>query len=136
MATCREQLSPRFGWQHRFWNLSAVEALLAQHRPEFLPMFQGFPKLVQRIDMAKYLVLEVFGGEPWQPSYWVLGLYARRQPRQGTCEVTRLACTFCTARGRLQRAVGVQCVCTLLHATGKSRPLLPGASNPTWPKAS
>ncbi len=68
MDTCREQLSPRFGWEHRLWNLTQVEALLEEHRPEFVPMFKGFPKLVQRIDVAKYLVLEIFGGR------WAVGM--------------------------------------------------------------
>ena len=132
--SCRAQLSPRFGWQMRLWNLSAVEAVLEEHRPEFLPMFRGFPKLVQRIDMAKYLLLEVFGGgqagvcQCWQAAVrrqmdatwpsagqleWPGGTQRCRQPLQAVTNGPVAGHPSCLLLGCALRAVAPRCTPSL-----------------------
>jgi mannosyltransferase OCH1-like enzyme len=50
------------GWKYRIWNESSVYALIRHHRPSLLPTYDGLDLAILRVDMAKYLIADVFGG--------------------------------------------------------------------------
>ncbi len=50
------------GWVHVLWNGPLSRALIAKYRPEFLPIYDGFPYEIQRIDAVRYCFLQVYGG--------------------------------------------------------------------------
>jgi Anp1/Glycosyltransferase sugar-binding region containing DXD motif len=49
-------------WEYRFWTDAMLESLVAQHSPEFLPIYRNYPTGVQRSDAARYMILHKFGG--------------------------------------------------------------------------
>ena len=57
-------------WTIIVWDHASLEAVIRQHFPEYLEMFQGYPRMIQRIDAAKYFILCHFGGV-----YTDMGMY-------------------------------------------------------------
>lgn len=49
-------------WQEVIWDAKAVRALIEQDFPWFLPTYLSYPKLVQRSDVTRYMVLYKYGG--------------------------------------------------------------------------
>src|SRR3712207_4182248 len=41
------------GWKYRFWSDADLRRLVATHRPEFLPTFDGYSDPICRIDAAQ-----------------------------------------------------------------------------------
>ena len=50
------------GWEYRLWTDSDLEAFVAGTYPEFLELYLGYPNIVQRADLGRYLLLHHFGG--------------------------------------------------------------------------
>lgn len=50
------------GWHEVVWDEAAVLDLIQQDFPWFLPTYLSYPKLVQRSDVMRYLVLYKYGG--------------------------------------------------------------------------
>lgn len=48
--------------EHRLWGSDEIEALFHRVRPDFLDLFRGYPRWVQRADAARYLILHEEGG--------------------------------------------------------------------------
>ena len=49
-------------WEHRLWTDSDNRALLRDHYPWFLPVYDGYPENIMRVDAARYFILHRFGG--------------------------------------------------------------------------
>jgi len=49
-------------WIHVLWDDNEVRELFQTEFPEALPLFDGYPYPVQRSDIFRYLVLDVYGG--------------------------------------------------------------------------
>jgi mannosyltransferase OCH1-like enzyme len=49
-------------WQEIVWDAAAVLQLAAEHFPWMLPVYNAYPKLVQRSDIARYMILYKHGG--------------------------------------------------------------------------
>ncbi|KAK9846595.1 hypothetical protein WJX81_007358 [Elliptochloris bilobata] len=50
------------GWQHRFWDNAAAEALLEERYAWFLPTFHAYPRVVHKGDALRPFLLHAFGG--------------------------------------------------------------------------
>lgn len=50
------------GCEHRMWNRISLEQFIAEHHPQALPLLQGYPYDIQRIDVLKYFILHHYGG--------------------------------------------------------------------------
>jgi mannosyltransferase OCH1-like enzyme len=50
------------GWTHRLWDESSLREALLKHRPEWWPIYAAQPELVARADVARYALLQIFGG--------------------------------------------------------------------------
>lgn len=50
------------GWQEVIWDEAAVLDLIQQDFPWFLTTYLSYPKLVQRSDVVRYMVLYKYGG--------------------------------------------------------------------------
>jgi len=49
-------------WEYRFWTDADLEAFVRDEFPDFLELYQSYPKNVQRADLARYMLLYRFGG--------------------------------------------------------------------------
>ncbi|MDE2383611.1 MAG: glycosyl transferase [Alphaproteobacteria bacterium] len=49
-------------WEYRLWPDAELDAFVAAHYPDFLPIFRAYPAGVQRADAGRYLLLDHFGG--------------------------------------------------------------------------
>lgn len=61
-------------WDIRFWTDDTMRSFVAEAYPGFLQTYDGYPKMIQRADAFRYLVLGKLGGvyadldvEPFQP---------------------------------------------------------------------
>lgn len=50
------------GWDQIIWDEAAVLEMIRQDYPWFLPTFLSYPKLVQRSDVTRYMILHKHGG--------------------------------------------------------------------------
>lgn len=50
------------GWEHVLWTSEDHRRLIAEHHSWFLPVYDGFPRHVQRVDAAKLFILYTHGG--------------------------------------------------------------------------
>ena len=50
------------GWRHVLWTDEDNRRLIAEHHPWFLPVYDAFPRHIQRVDAAKYFILYTHGG--------------------------------------------------------------------------
>jgi mannosyltransferase OCH1-like enzyme len=50
------------GWQEVIWEEAAVLGLIQQDFPWFLDTYLSYPRLVQRSDVSRYMVLYKYGG--------------------------------------------------------------------------
>ncbi|CAF0829613.1 unnamed protein product [Didymodactylos carnosus] len=48
-------------YEHRFWNDSSAEKLIAQEYPWFLDVWKNYPYQIQRADSLRYLILYQYG---------------------------------------------------------------------------
>lgn len=49
-------------WTFRLWDEAGVRALVAEHYPEYLDLYDGYPHRIQRIDACRYFLLHQQGG--------------------------------------------------------------------------
>ena len=49
-------------WEYRLWNRAEVLELLDSHFPDYRELWDSLPYLVAKVDMARYLILLVYGG--------------------------------------------------------------------------
>ena len=50
------------GWQYVLWTDEANRRLIAERYPWFLPVYEAFPREIQRVDAARYFILYTHGG--------------------------------------------------------------------------
>ncbi|WP_193335025.1 glycosyltransferase family 32 protein [Devosia beringensis] len=50
------------GWEIRLWTDESMRAFVAEAYPEFLAIYDSYPKMIQRADAFRYLVLGRLGG--------------------------------------------------------------------------
>ncbi|WP_169054239.1 glycosyltransferase [Nitratireductor sp. XY-223] len=55
-----QRLNP--GWDYRLWTDEDLDRFVAEHFPDFLDQFRGYPNPVQRADAGRYMLLYVYGG--------------------------------------------------------------------------
>lgn len=58
----RNVLDSHPDWQHMFWTESAARAMLQEHYPSFLPIYDGYRYRIQRCDAIRYFLLHKYGG--------------------------------------------------------------------------
>jgi mannosyltransferase OCH1-like enzyme len=49
-------------WEYRFWTDADNHALVAEHYPSLLALYDAFPLDINRAELARYLVVRHFGG--------------------------------------------------------------------------
>ncbi len=59
MESCR-RTNP--GFEHRFWNDTAVEDFFWQRRPDLRATFHSLPKAIHRADFFRYALVDTLGG--------------------------------------------------------------------------
>jgi len=55
-----KRLNP--GFIYMFWDESKIIKLIMFHYPRLLDRFNSYPRMIQKIDMAKYIILYHYGG--------------------------------------------------------------------------
>lgn len=50
------------GWKYVFWLDEDLEELVATRYPELLAYYKFYPHVIQRVDAARYLILDAYGG--------------------------------------------------------------------------
>ena len=65
------------GWKYVLWSKDAVDALVRTEHPHLWGTYRGYPRWVQRADMARYAILHKYGG-----LYADLDVMARRSWEQ------------------------------------------------------
>lgn len=50
------------GWEYRFWTDDDLLAFFQQERPDLLDLYLSYARPVQRADLARYCILQRFGG--------------------------------------------------------------------------
>jgi mannosyltransferase OCH1-like enzyme len=58
-------------WQIIEWNPLTILAFIKQYYPDFLPTYYSYVAPVQRVDVARYLILDHYGGLMIQHSFYV-----------------------------------------------------------------
>ena len=68
------------GWDVRLWTDESMRSFVAEAYPDFLATYDAYPKMIQRADAFRYLVLGKLGGiyadldvEPYQAVDPLLG---------------------------------------------------------------
>jgi mannosyltransferase OCH1-like enzyme len=49
-------------WEYRFWTDETNREFIKLHFPFFLPVYDGYPTAIQRVDAVRYFVLLQYGG--------------------------------------------------------------------------
>lgn len=49
-------------WEFRLWDSAAARALLQEHYPAVLPVYDGYTQEIMRVDAIRYFLLHHFGG--------------------------------------------------------------------------
>lgn len=50
------------GWTYRLWDADSIAALLKKEYPRFLAMYDSYPLMIQKVDVAKYFIMPRCGG--------------------------------------------------------------------------
>ncbi|RYE38047.1 MAG: hypothetical protein EOP21_12880, partial [Hyphomicrobiales bacterium] len=50
------------GWEIRLWTDETMRSFVAETYPAFIPTYDAYPKMIQRADSFRYLVLGAMGG--------------------------------------------------------------------------
>ena len=66
-------------WEHRFYDDTAIRAFFETRAPRWLPVYETLPRMIQRVDLFRYLAVYLDGGmyadldmQPHRPSDSVL----------------------------------------------------------------
>ena len=69
-VSSRDMYGAMTGWLYRLWNEAMVDDVIQERYPHLWEEYCALPHQVQRVDMAKYIVLDAFGGVfPTSTSY-------------------------------------------------------------------
>ena len=49
-------------WRHVLWNDEDLDSFVSNNFPEFYPIYRKYPRQIQRVDMARYMILFKHGG--------------------------------------------------------------------------
>lgn len=49
-------------WEYRLWTDADLEDFVARQFPEYLELYRSYPDHIQRVDAARYMILNHFGG--------------------------------------------------------------------------
>jgi len=55
-----KKLNPLY--EYMFWDQQSIETLIINYYPELYNKYKSYPEIIQKIDMAKYIILNHFGG--------------------------------------------------------------------------
>jgi hypothetical protein len=50
------------GWDYRLWTDASARDFVAQHYPDFLPVYDGYDRSIKRVDAVRYLWMHRVGG--------------------------------------------------------------------------
>lgn len=53
---------PERGWEYMFWTDEDLRNLIVEHYPDLLPYYDFYPHVIQRVDAARYAILDHHGG--------------------------------------------------------------------------
>lgn len=59
--TCLKKLK-EFEWKHIIWDDKSIRNLISNYYPQFLNLYNYFDIMVQKIDLAKYIIIYHYGG--------------------------------------------------------------------------
>ena len=59
--TCLTKLK-LFNWKHIIWDDKSIRKLITVHYPQYLSLYNYFDIMVQKIDLAKYIIIYHYGG--------------------------------------------------------------------------
>jgi mannosyltransferase OCH1-like enzyme len=63
VESCQYAHTAAAGWQLRFWDWGASEALIAEHYPWFLPFYQNnVSRAIEKSDLVRYAIMHHIGG--------------------------------------------------------------------------
>jgi mannosyltransferase OCH1-like enzyme len=49
-------------WEYRFWTDEDLRNLVKSHYPTWLKLYDSYPYPIQRVDAARYMILDTYGG--------------------------------------------------------------------------
>ena len=49
-------------WEYMFWDNDSITNLITENYPHLLFYYNYFPHLVQKVDLARYIILNHYGG--------------------------------------------------------------------------
>jgi mannosyltransferase OCH1-like enzyme len=49
-------------WDHKFWDKETIDDLIKNNYPQYFDLYNNCPILVQKIDIARYIILYHYGG--------------------------------------------------------------------------
>lgn len=55
-----KKLNPNY--KYMFWDKDKIENLITSHYPYLIQQYTSYDKIIQKIDMAKYIILHYYGG--------------------------------------------------------------------------
>jgi inositol phosphorylceramide mannosyltransferase catalytic subunit len=58
----RDWIAKHPDWEHRFYDDDAVRRIIADRAPRWLPTYDILPRMIQRIDLFRYLIVYLDGG--------------------------------------------------------------------------
>jgi mannosyltransferase OCH1-like enzyme len=50
------------GWEYHLWTGEEIDRLVREHYPDLSRLFYGYPDWIQRVDVARYMILHHHGG--------------------------------------------------------------------------
>lgn len=59
VSSCQDMHS---NWTHHLWTDETANAFMAEHKPQLLPHYLGYPQSIQRANILRYALLNHFGG--------------------------------------------------------------------------
>ena len=69
-------------WSFHLWNETTMRDFMAENYGWFLPVYDGYPFNIQRIDAVRYFILDTMGG--------ALCRCRHREPEAGRCAAGRM----------------------------------------------
>lgn len=61
-VTSRDKFAAMTGWSYRLWNEAEVGDVIRRRYPHIWDEYRALPHAIQRVDVAKYIIADHFGG--------------------------------------------------------------------------
>ena len=49
-------------WEYKFWTDDALHAFMRDCFPDLFPLYNGYNRMIQKVDFARYCLLKYYGG--------------------------------------------------------------------------